>query len=131
MLFLIIRTLSTLLEPLRKDYDHIIIDTNPYLGLLTINALAACDSVIIPVSPQLWSANGLTDLLNIILKVQKKLNPRIWVSGILVTMTDERTILYREAMGLIDEYLVSHDAHKLRIVSIVYNGKLSSHSSRL
>ncbi|SHH67991.1 chromosome partitioning protein [Desulfosporosinus lacus DSM 15449] len=108
------RTLSNLLEPLREDYDYIIIDTNPYLGLLTINALAACDSVIIPVSTQLWSANGLTALLNIILKVQKKINPRIRVSGILITMTDERTILFREAMDLIDEYFKD----KIRIYDV-------------
>ncbi|HBE14276.1 MAG TPA: chromosome partitioning protein ParA [Clostridiales bacterium] len=98
------RTLSTLLEPLREDYDYIIIDTNPYLGLLTINALAACDSVVIPVSPQLWSATGLTDLLKTILKVRKKINPRIEVEGILLTICDERTNLFREAKGLIDEY---------------------------
>ncbi|HCA29439.1 MAG TPA: chromosome partitioning protein ParA [Ruminococcaceae bacterium] len=98
------RTLSTLLEPLRKDYSYIIIDTNPYLGLLTINALAACDSVIIPVSPQLWSATGLTDLLKTILKVRKKINPHIEVEGILLTMCDERTNLFKEAKSLIDEY---------------------------
>ena len=56
------RTLSDLLEPLRGSYDYILIDTNPYLGLLTINALAACDSVIIPVSPQLWSCLLYTSL---------------------------------------------------------------------
>lgn len=98
------RTLSTLLEPLREDYEYIIIDTNPYLGLLTINALAACDSVVIPVSPQLWSATGLTDLLKTILKVRKKINPHIEVDGILLTMCDERTNLFREAKSLIDEY---------------------------
>lgn len=98
------RTLSTLLKPLRGDYDYIIIDTNPYLGLLTINALAACDSVVIPVSPQLWSATGLTDLMKTILKVRKKINPRIEVEGILLTICDERTNLFREAKGLIDEY---------------------------
>lgn len=98
------RTLATLLEPLREQYDYIIIDTNPYLGLLTINALAACDSVVIPVSPQLWSATGLTDLLKTILKVRKKINPRIEVEGILLTMCDERTNLFREAKNLIDEY---------------------------
>lgn len=97
-------TLSSLLNPLREDYDYILIDTNPSLGMLTINALAACDSVIIPVSPQLWSATGLTALLDIILKIKKKLNPRITVSGILITMTAEHTILYREAMNLLNEY---------------------------
>lgn len=98
------RTLSSLLEPLREDYDYIVIDTNPYLGLLTINALAVCDSVVIPVSPQLWSATGLTDLLKTILKVRKKINPQIEVEGILLTMCDERTNLFREAKSLIDEY---------------------------
>ncbi|MDR1131809.1 MAG: ParA family protein [Oscillospiraceae bacterium] len=97
-------TLSELLEPLRADYGYIIIDTNPYLGLLTINALAACDSVIIPASPQLWSATGLTDLLQTILKVKRKINPRIEVEGVLLTMCDERTRLFRDAKALLDGF---------------------------
>jgi len=97
-------TLSELLEPLRSDYHYIIVDTNPYLGLLTINALAACDEVIIPVSPQLWSATGLTDLLQTIFKVKRKINPRIEVAGILLTICDERTRLFREAKALLDEF---------------------------
>ena len=98
------RTLSELLEPLRSSYDYIVIDTNPYLGMLTINALAACDSVIIPVSPQLWSATGLTDLMQTILKVKRKINPRIEVDGILLTMCDERTNLFKEAKKLLDDF---------------------------
>jgi chromosome partitioning protein len=97
-------TLSELLEPLRFDYGYIIIDTNPYLGQLTINALAVCDEVIIPVSPQLWSATGLTDLLQTIFKVKRKINPRITVAGILLTICDERTRLFREAKSLLDEH---------------------------
>ena len=97
------RALSELLEPLRQDYQYIIIDTNPYLGLLTINALAACDEVIIPVSPQFWSAAGLTDLLQTIFKVKRKINPRITVAGIVLTICDERTRLFREVTQLIDE----------------------------
>lgn len=97
-------TLSELLDPLREDYDYIIIDTSPYLGLLTINALAACDDVIIPVSPQLWSATGLTDLIQTILKVRRKINPRISIAGILLTICDERTRLFREAKNLLDEF---------------------------
>ena len=104
-------TLSELLEPLRLDYSYIIIDTNPYLGLLTINALAACDEVIIPVSPQLWSATGLTDLLQTIFKVKRKINPRIIIAGILLTICDERTRLYRDAKSLLDE----HYGSKIRI----------------
>ena len=97
-------TLKQLLEPLRSDYSYIIIDTNPYLGQLTINALSACDEVIIPVSPQLWSATGLTDLLQTIFKVKRKINPRITVAGILLTICDERTRLFREAKSLLDEH---------------------------
>lgn len=97
-------TLSELIEPLRSDYHYIIVDTNPYLGLLTINALAACDEVIIPVSPQLWSATGLTDLLQTIFKVKRKINPRIEIAGILLTICDERTRLFREAKALLDDY---------------------------
>ena len=104
-------TLSELLEPLRQDYSYIIIDTNPSLGQLTINALAACDEVIIPVSPQLWSATGLTDLLQNIFKVKRKINPRITVSGILLTICDERTRLFREAKSLLD----GHYGGKVRI----------------
>jgi len=104
-------TLRTLLEPLRSDYEYIVIDTNPYLGQLTINALAACDEVIIPVSPQLWSATGLTDLLQTIFKVKRKINPNITVAGILLTICDERTRLFREAKNLIEE----HYSDKIRI----------------
>ena len=95
-------TLKELLEPLRFDYEYIIIDTNPSLGKLTINALSACDEVIIPVSPQYWSAKGLTDLLHSIYRIKKKINPKIVVSGILLTICDERTILFREAKNLLD-----------------------------
>ena len=96
--------LSELLEPLRSEYDYIIIDTNPYLGLLTLNALAACDEIIIPVSPQLWSATGLTDLLKTVFKVKKKINPRIKIAGILLAICDERTNLFKEAKSLLNEY---------------------------
>ena len=96
-------TLKELLEPLRDRYTRIILDTSPYLGLLTINALVAASNVIIPVSPQLWSATGLTDLLQTIAKVKRKLNPKITISGILLTMCDERTKLFKEAKALLDE----------------------------
>jgi chromosome partitioning protein len=96
-------TLAELLNPLRERYDYIVVDCNPYLGLLTINALAAADECIIPVSPQLWSATGLTDLLQTISKVKRKINPKIIIGGILLTMCDERTKLYKDAKALIDE----------------------------
>jgi chromosome partitioning protein len=96
-------TLSELLNPLRKDYSYIILDTSPFLGLLTVNALAACDEVIIPVSPQLWAATGLTDLLQTIVKVKRKINPNIEISGILLTICDERTRLFNITKELLEE----------------------------
>jgi len=98
------RTLSELLKPLRSDYEYIVIDTSPSIGMLTINSLAACDSVIIPVSPQLWSATGLTDLVQTILKIKRKINPRIEIEGILLTMCDERTRLFRDAKSLLEGF---------------------------
>lgn len=96
-------TLSLLLEPLRAHYDYILIDTTPYLGLLTVNALAACDSVIIPVNPQLWSATGLTDLVDTIAKIRKRINTRITIDGILFTLCQPRTRLHRNVLEIIDE----------------------------
>jgi len=96
--------LSELLEPLRSDYEYIVLDTSPSIGMLTINALAACDSVIIPVSPQLWSATGLTDLIQTIFKIKRKINPGIEIEGILLTMCDERTRLFRDAKALLDDF---------------------------
>lgn len=123
------RTLSELLEPLRKDYDFIIIDTNPYLGLLTINALAACDSVLIPVSPQLWSATGLRDLIKIIVKVRRKFNPQIMVEGILLTMCDERTNLYKNVKHLVGEYLSDKvSIFRTEIPTTVKVGEANFHS---
>jgi len=98
------RALSELLEPLRVDYDYMVLDTSPSIGMLTINALAACDSVIIPVSPQLWSATGLTDLIQTISKIKRKINPRIKIEGILLTICDERTRLFRDAKALLDDF---------------------------
>ena len=98
------RYLSKVLEPLRKSYDYILIDTNPYLGLLTINALTACDEVIIPVSLQLWSATGLTDLIQTIFSVEESINPQITIAGILLTMCDERTRLFRDVRALLEKY---------------------------
>ena len=95
--------LTELLSPLREHYEYVIIDCNPNLGLLTLNALTACTHTIIPVSPQLWSATGLTDLLQSVFMVKRKLNPAIVIGGILLTLCDERTRLNKEAKALIDE----------------------------
>ena len=87
------RMLAGILEPLRERYDYILVDTCPSLGSLTINALSAADSVIITVNPQLLAMMGLQDFLKTVKKIKSRINSRLHVEGILMTMCDERTIL--------------------------------------
>lgn len=105
------RTLAEVIEPLRDDYDYILIDTNPSLGILTINALAVADKVMITVSPQYFSMEGLDDLIKSIVKVRKRINPKLRISGICLTMCDFRTKLYRRVY----EDLVDYTADRIRI----------------
>ena len=85
--------LAGILEPLRDEYDYILIDTCPSLGSLTINALAAADKVIITVNPQLLAMMGLQDFMKTVKKIKKRINTKLEVSGILLTMCDSRTNL--------------------------------------
>lgn len=87
------KMLSNILKPLRDKYDYILIDTAPALGSLTINALAAADSVIIPVNPQLLAMMGLQDFIKTVSKIKHRINPRLEIAGILLTMCDSRTNL--------------------------------------
>jgi chromosome partitioning protein len=87
------KMLSSILEPLRGDYDYILIDTCPSLGALTINAMAAADEVIVAVNPQLLAMMGLQDFLKSVKKIKSRINDRLNVAGILLTMCDARTIL--------------------------------------
>lgn len=82
--------LAEILEPLINDYDQIIIDCPPSLGLLTINALTAADFVLVPVSAEFLAVRGLRLLMATIDQVKKKLNPRLQMAGVLVTMLDTR-----------------------------------------
>ena len=87
------KMLATILEPLKGDYDYILIDTSPSLGALNINALAAADEVIVTVNPQLLAMMGLQDFLKSVKKIKSRLNEKLNVAGILLTMCDARTIL--------------------------------------
>lgn len=87
------KMLSEILEPLRDRYDAIIIDTAPTLGALNINALAAADEVIITVNPQLLAMMGLQDFIKTVKKIRTRVNDRLSVAGILLTMCDARTNL--------------------------------------
>lgn len=83
--------LKSCLEDMKKKYDYILIDCMPSLGLMTINALAASDSVIIPSQPNFLSTKGLNLLLHSIARVRKQINPKLRIDGILLTMVDSRT----------------------------------------
>lgn len=83
--------LKNYIGELRKDYDYILIDCMPSLGMMTVNALAAADSVIIPSQPSFLSAKGLDLLLRSISKVKRSINPNLNIDGILLTMVDNRT----------------------------------------
>lgn len=85
----------------RQDYDCIIIDCMPSLGMLTINALAAADSVLIPVQAQYLPAKGLEQLLQTVAKVRRQINPKLRIDGILLTMVDSRTNYAREVSALL------------------------------
>ena len=86
------------LEPIKKDYDFIIIDCSPSLGLITINALTAADSVIIPVQCEYFALEGLGKLLNTIQIIQKRLNTNLEIEGILLTMYDVRLRLSNQVV---------------------------------
>ncbi|CVI70583.1 ParA family protein [[Ruminococcus] torques] len=87
------KMLATILEPLKGDYDYILIDTSPSLGALNINAMVAADEVIVTVNPQLLAMMGLQDFLKSVKKIKSRLNEKLNVAGILLTMCDARTIL--------------------------------------
>jgi len=79
------------LEPLRERYDHILIDCMPSLHMVTVNALTAADSVIIPSQPNYLSTKGLSQLMGTIARVKRQLNPGLNIEGVLLTMVDNRT----------------------------------------
>ena len=95
--------LKQVLEPLKRQYDYILIDCMPSLGMLTINALAAANSVLIPVQAQYLPAKGLEQLLHTVSRVQRQLNPKLRIDGILLTMVDSRTNFAKEISSLLRE----------------------------
>ena len=90
------RILSLYIDKIKKNYDYVIIDCMPSLGMITINALTAADKVIIPVQAHFLPAKGMTQLLKTIGRVQRNTNPNLRISGILLTLVDSRTNLAKE-----------------------------------
>ena len=100
------KMLKQVLDGAKREYDYILLDCMPSLGMLTINALAAADTTLIPVQAQYLSAKGLEQLLQTVSKVRRQINPKLKIEGILLTMTDSRTnygkqidTLIRQAYG--------------------------------
>lgn len=90
--------LKDTLEEVRSGYDYVIIDSPPSLGLLTINALTAADEYIVPIQCEYYALEGLSQLLNTIKLIQKSLNPRLKLCGIIMTMYDYRTNLSKQVV---------------------------------
>jgi chromosome partitioning protein len=97
------QTLGRTLRPLLPHYDFILVDCQPSLGLLTINALACADGVVIPLECEFFSLRGVALLIDTIDKVRERLNPKLAITGILATMYDPRTLHAREVMTRVVE----------------------------
>lgn len=95
--------LKQYLDSVKKEYDFILLDCMPSLGMLTVNALASADNVIIPVQAQYLPAKGLEQLLQTVNKVKRQINPRLRIEGILLTMVDSRTNYAKDISALIRE----------------------------
>ncbi len=96
--------LKRILEPIRDNYDYIIIDCSPSLGIITINSLTAADSVMIPVQPEFFALEGLGKLLQTIRLVQSESNPQLQIEGFVVTMFDGRTRVHSQVLAELREH---------------------------
>ena len=124
------RVLKTCMSEVKKNYDYVLIDCMPSLGMLAINALAAADSVIIPTQPHYLSAKGLELLLRSVSKVRRQINPHLRIDGILMTMVMPRTNISKEVTALVKsvygQNIKVFDAqipHSIRAVEATAEGK--------
>ena len=124
------RVLTTCINEVKKNYDYVLIDCMPSLGMLTINALAAADSVVIPTQPHYLSAKGLELLLRSVSKVRRQINPHLRIDGILMTMVMPRTNISKEitatvksAYGQKIKVFDTEIPHSIRAVEATAEGK--------
>jgi chromosome partitioning protein len=118
------------IEKVKHLYDYCLIDTSPTLDLLTINALAAADSVIIPVTPKYLDAKGLELLLKSIAQIRRFINPKLEINGILLTMVDKRTNFTKDIISMIEDaygeqirIYQNHVPHSIRAAEASVTGK--------
>ena len=115
------------LKTVKNQYDYVLLDCMPSLGMLTVNALAASDNVIIPVQAQYLSAKGLEQLLQTINKVRRQINPKLKIEGILLTMVDGRTNYAKDISALIrDTYGTKLKVYKTDIPRSVRAEEISA-----
>ena len=122
--------LKTYVNEAKKNYDYVLIDCMPSLGMITINALAAADSVVIPTQPHYLSAKGLELLLRSVSKVKRQINPKLRIDGILMTMVMPRTNISKEITSLVKsaygqkiKVFESEIPHSIRAVEATAEGK--------
>ena len=96
--------LRTALESIRQDFEFIILDCPPALDLLTLNALVAADSVLIPMQPEYFALEGVSELLDTMERVRQSFNPELTVEGVVLTMYDERTNLAQQVAGELKKF---------------------------
>lgn len=118
--------LKEALVNVKERYDYIIIDCPPSLGMLTTNALAASDSIIIPVQCEFFALEGMTEILNTIAMAKKTLNPDLEIEGVLLTMLDSRTILGFEVVEDIRKYF-KEKVYNTIIPRMIKLGEAPSH----
>ena len=118
--------LRTALAPLRETYDYILIDCPPSLELLTVNALAAADSVLIPVQCEYYALEGIADLMTTIKLTKKRLNPELEIQGIVLTMYDGRTNFSEQVAAEVEKFFGS-SVYKTRIPRNVRIAEAPSH----
>ena len=120
--------LKTVLAKYKKEYDYILIDCGPSLGMLTINALTAADSVIIPVEAEYLSAKGMELLLRSVVMTKRKLNPSLKIDGILITRVDKRNNLSGQIIKMVRDAYESLNIFDSQIPERIAVGKsLSKH----
>ena len=124
------KVLKDYIDSVKQNYDYVLIDCMPSLGMLTVNALAAADKLMIPVQAQYLSAKGLEQLLQTVNKVRRQINPKLKIDGILLTMVDNRTNYAKDISNLIrDTYgsklkvYSTEIPHSVRAAEISAEGK--------